>query len=151
MKDFDAHMLYIDEKAFDNAAETLFGGWDSIEEVIDEALDVHEESSSDGSLYLGMIDSDGKPELLKAISEIRDAEAVGVEIESPSETMMRLQKEFIGSLSLQIDEESPFLKEIQNQAKKYKRDKAAYKFWKDQEFVGNNRAGKRLKAHGRRK
>ena len=44
MSKFDSYLLYIDEKAFDNAAETLFGGWDSVEEVIDEVLDIHEES-----------------------------------------------------------------------------------------------------------
>lgn len=27
-----------------DAAETLFGGWDAIEEVIDEVLDIHDES-----------------------------------------------------------------------------------------------------------
>lgn len=37
MNDFNAHAL-------DAAAETLFGGWDAIEEVIDEVLDIHEES-----------------------------------------------------------------------------------------------------------
>ena len=40
---------------------------------------------------------------------------------------------------------SQTIREIQNQAKKYKRDKAQYKFWKDQEFIGNNRAGRRRK------
>ena len=44
-----------------------------------------------------------------------------------------------------IDANSPFIREIQNQHKKYLRDKAQYKFWKDQEFVGNNRAGRRRK------
>ena len=68
-----------------------------------------------------------------------------VEIKSPSEEMMELQKELTGSISLQIDEESPFIKEIQNQHKKYLRDKAQYKFWKDKEFAGNNRAGRRRK------
>lgn len=30
---------------FDIAAETLFGGWDAIEEVMDEVLDIHHEES----------------------------------------------------------------------------------------------------------
>lgn len=38
MNDFNA-------KALDSAAETLFGGWDAIEEVIDEVLDIHREES----------------------------------------------------------------------------------------------------------
>ena len=37
MNDFNAHAL-------DAAAETLFGGWGAVEEVIDEVLDIHEES-----------------------------------------------------------------------------------------------------------
>jgi hypothetical protein len=113
MNHFDAHLLYIDEGAFDTAAETLFGGWDKVEEVIDDAI----------------IPSDEE-----------------------KERCLNLEREY--SLTVQIDEESPFIKEIQNQHKKYLRDKAQYKFWKDQEFIGNNRAGKRLKAHehhGRRK
>jgi len=36
-----------------------------------------------------------------------------------------------------------FLRKAQNCHKKYLRDKAQYKFWKDQEFAGNNRAGRR--------
>ena len=38
-----------------------------------------------------------------------------------------------------------FVRESQNHHKKYLRDKAQYKFGKDQEFVGNNRAGRRRK------
>lgn len=65
--------------------------------------------------------------------------------EDEDEKIMVLQNELIGSLTMQIDEGSPFIKEIQNQHKKYLRDKAQYKFWKDQEFIGNNRAGRRRK------
>ena len=92
-----------------------------------------------GKLYL--VGDGGIPHAIGEITEIKEE----VEVESPSEKMMELQKEFIGSLSVQIDNEAPFVKEIQNQTKKYKRDKAQYKFWKDQEFVGNNRAGRRRK------
>lgn len=94
---------------------------------------------------------EGKPRLINSIKEFVEesisSERVidGVVVKSPSEEMMELQKEFVAELSLQIDNESPFVREIQNQAKKYKRDKAQYKFWKDQEFIGNNRAGRRRK------
>ena len=109
-----------------------------------------------GKLYF--IGEDGIPHVVGEIKEIAEAEPDDImifkpnraaendkKVESPSEEMMRIQKEFVGSLSVQIDNESPFIREIQNQAKKYKRDKAQYKFWKDQEFVGNNRAGRRRK------
>ena len=95
---------------------------------------------------------EGKPHLIDSIKEFTEesisSEKVidGVVVASPSEKMMEIQKEFIGSLSVQIDNEAPFIKEIQNQHKKYLRDKAQYKFWKDQElFVANNRAGRRRK------
>ncbi len=119
MNHFDAHLLYIDEGVFDTAAETLFGGWEGVEEVIDETLDVDKESPVSNDII----------------------------------SFAKLAEEGL-TMSVNIDEESPFIKEIQNQHKKYLRDKAQYKFWKDQEFIGNNRAGKRLKAHehhGRRK
>lgn len=94
---------------------------------------------------------EGKPHLINSVKEFVEesisSERVidGVVVKSPSEEMMSFQREFTCSLSAQIDNESPFIREIQNQAKKYKRDKAKYKFWKDQEFIGNNRAGRRRK------
>ena len=109
-----------------------------------------------GKLYL--IGENGIPHSICEITEVVEAEPDDImifkpnraaendkKVESPSEKMMKIQKEFIASLSVQIDNESPFIKEIQNQHKKYLRDKAQYKFWKDQEFVGNNRAGRRRK------
>lgn len=109
-----------------------------------------------GKLYL--IGKDGVLHAVGEIKEIVEAEPDDImifkpnraaendkKVESPSEKMMQIQKEFVASLSVQIDSESPFIKEIQNQHKKYLRDKAQYKFWKDQEFVGNNRAGRRRK------
>lgn len=90
------------------------------------------------------IDGHGRAIPIYGVKEI-EINADDEKVESPSEKMMQIQKEFVASLSVQIDSESPFIKEIQNQHKKYLRDKAQYKFWKDQEFVGNNRAGRRRK------
>lgn len=92
--------------------------------------------------YLESNEPDGK---WQRLGEIKDIEVAAEEVESESEkiiSLAKLAKEGL-TMTVHIEEESPFLREIQNQAKKYKRDKAAYKFWKDQEFVANNRAGRR--------
>lgn len=102
-----------------------------------------------GKLYL--IGEDGVPHVISEIKEIEGAEPDDIMIfkldeavESDEERIRRLTTEASFTVdTLSVNE--PFIRKIENQHKKYLRDKAQYKFWKDQEFVGNNRAGRRRK------
>lgn len=102
-----------------------------------------------GKLYL--IGEDGVPHAIGEIKEIVEAEPDDMMIfkpnepvESDEERIRRLATEVSFTVDAAYVNE-PFIREIQNQHKKYLRDKAQYKFWKDQEFIGNNRAGRRRK------
>ena len=90
-----------------------------------------------GKLYL--IDEGGIPHAMGEITEIEEEP-----VESNEEQIRHLTTEASFTVDAMFINE-PFIREIQNQHKKYLRDKAQYKFWKDQEFVGNNRAGRRRK------
>lgn len=90
-----------------------------------------------GKLYL--IDEDSVPHAMAEITEIEEEP-----VESNEEHVRRLTTK----ASFTVDAmyvNATFAREAQNRHKKYLRDKAQYKFWKDQEFVGNNRAGRRRK------
>lgn len=77
---------------------------------------------------------------------ISDVKEIDVEAEEEKDEKFRtFSSSDVFYATCDIDANSPFIREVQNSAKKYKRDKAQYKFWKDQEFVGNNRAGRRRK------
>lgn len=102
-----------------------------------------------GKLYL--IGEDGIPHVVGEIKEIAEAEPDDIMIfkldeavESDEEKFRHLTTEASFTVDAAYVNE-PFIREIQNQHKKYLRDKAQYKFWKDQEFVANNRAGRRRK------
>ena len=102
-----------------------------------------------GKLYL--IGEDGVPHAIGEIKEIVEAEPDDVMIfkldeavESDEEQIRRLTTEASFTVDAAYVNE-PFIHKIENQHKKYLRDKAQYKFWKDQEFIGNNRAGRRRK------
>ena len=83
---------------------------------------------------------DGKQYKVDGIKEIQiEAE------EEVNEKVRTLSSSDLFYATCDIDANSPFVREAQNHHKKYLRDKAQYKFWKDQEFVGNNRAGRRRK------
>lgn len=77
------------------------------------------------------------------ISEVKEITVDAVEEEN--EKIRTLSSSDVFYATCDIDANSPFVREAQNHHKKYLRDKAQYKFWKDQEFVGNNRAGRRRK------
>ena len=103
-----------------------------------------------GKLYL--IGEDGVPHAVKEIKGIVDAESDDIMIfEVPNEPIESDEdhiRRITTKASFTVEDayfNEPFIREIQNQHKKYLRDKAQYKFWKDQEFVGNNRAGRRRK------
>ena len=91
-----------------------------------------------GKLYL--IGKDGVPHAVGEIKEIVEAE--------PDDIMIFKPSHLTTEASFTVDAayvNGPFIRELDKQHKKYLRDKAQYKFWKDQEFVGNNRAGRRRK------
>lgn len=102
-----------------------------------------------GKLYL--IGEDGIPHEVGEIKEIEEAAPNDMMIFKPNEAVESDEEQIrrlTTEISFTVDAEfadGPFIREIQNQHKKYLRDKAQYKFWKDQEFVGNNRAGRRRK------
>lgn len=102
-----------------------------------------------GKLYL--IGEDGVPHEVGEIKEIEEAEPDDIMIFKPNEAV-ESDEERIRRLTTEasftadaVYFDEPFIRKIENQHKKYLRDKAQYKFWKDQEFIGNNRAGRRRK------
>ena len=99
---------------------------------------------------LCLIGEDGVPREISEIKEIvEEAEPDDIIIFKPNEPVESNEEQIrhlIMEASFTVDSayiNEPFIRNIENQHKKYLRDKAQYKFWKDQEFAGNNRAGRR--------